>query len=194
MRHNGRHWYVASVLVEDTSIDLDPEHVSGYDTASNVTYRKGVAGRTFLTAPCVGTIGRTSKATENQEERMANMGSTLGAGNSLNTDDYLLSADGLYQLILQDDGNLVLYEIGQAKVSFWASNTQGQGAEYAIMQRDGNFVIYDGNTPPNAVWATSTSGSSDCELILKTDTEGFPFLEIFDNGSEPPGIIWTNVP
>jgi hypothetical protein len=76
---------------------------------------------------------------------MANMGSTLSAGQQLNQNDYLLSPSGNYQLILQDDGNLVLYSNpGPNKRAEWESKTQNQDSQYAIMQTDGNFVIYGG--------------------------------------------------
>jgi roadblock/LC7 domain-containing protein len=96
---------------------------------------------------------------------MASMGQTLGAGQQLNKNDYLSTGD--YQLIFQDDGNLVLYmSPGPNQVVEWASNTYGQDAQYAIMQTDGNFVIYGSDQPPNALWATNTHGSSQCALWI----------------------------
>ena len=83
---------------------------------------------------------------------MANVGSTLSAGQQLNQNDYLLTPSGNYQLILQDDSNLVVYQSpGSNQVPRWSSNTQGQDSQYAIMQTDGNFVIYDSSQPPNAL-------------------------------------------
>ena len=113
---------------------------------------------------------------------MTNMGSTLSAGQQLNQNDYLSSPSGNYQLILQDDGNLVLYRSpGPNEVVEWASNTQGQDSQYAIMQTDGNFVIYGPGGPPNALWSTGTHGSTDCSLTI-TDNSPPPgvTLDIFD--------------
>jgi pseudomonalisin len=93
---------------------------------------------------------------------MANIGQVLYAGQQLNKNDYL--STGNYQLIFQDDGNLVLY--GPNQVVEWASNTSSQDGQYAIMQTDGNFVIYDASQPPNALWATNTHGSSQCSLWI----------------------------
>jgi hypothetical protein len=36
VKHNGRHWYIAKVVVEDTDVDLDPKHVRAYDPVNDV--------------------------------------------------------------------------------------------------------------------------------------------------------------
>jgi len=59
-------------------------------------------------------------------------------------------------LIMQDDGNLVVYDKqGNFK---WASgsNGKGTGPYRLMMQTDGNLVIYDKNNV--ATWATGTNG------------------------------------
>lgn len=67
--------------------------------------------------------------------------------------DTLTSCDGRFDLVMQGDGNLVLYYAGTA---LWSSNTYGTGARWAIMQTDGNFVLYtDGGGP---VWSTNSAG------------------------------------
>ena len=52
----------------------------------------------------------------------------------------------------QPDGNLVVYA-GWGTNPIWASNTAGQG-EYLAAQDDGNVVIYNANWRP--VWQTGT--------------------------------------
>ena len=77
----------------------------------------------------------------------------------------LKSANGLYRLEMQGDGNLVIYE-GSSVV--WATNIFGAGARLA-MQGDGNLVVYDGN---NAVlWAAGSEnrGTGPYELRLQND-------------------------
>ncbi|MGI8792159.1 MAG: hypothetical protein ACR2H3_03115 [Acidimicrobiales bacterium] len=49
---------------------------------------------------------------------------------------------GSYHLIMQSDGNLVMYLNGAAQ---WSSQTNGNPGAYAVMQNDGNFVIYRSN-------------------------------------------------
>jgi hypothetical protein len=58
-------------------------------------------------------------------------------------------------LEMQSDGNLVIYGPGHAAV--WASNTAGKNGSVLFGQNDGNFVLY---APGNvAVWSTNTANS-----------------------------------
>ena len=67
-------------------------------------------------------------------------------------------------LIMQNDGNLVVYdETGRAR---WASNTVGRGT-IANFQSDANFVVYDFNNNP--VWASNTCCHSDAYLAIQFD-------------------------
>ncbi|HEV2787192.1 MAG TPA: GDSL-type esterase/lipase family protein, partial [Solirubrobacteraceae bacterium] len=54
------------------------------------------------------------------------------------SDQFLRSADGRYRLVMQKDGNLVLY--GPSGRALWASNTRGRGSHHVRMQADGNLV------------------------------------------------------
>ncbi|MGC0363129.1 nucleoid-associated protein YgaU [Rhodococcus sp. 27YEA15] len=89
--------------------------------------------------------------------------STLQSGQSLGVGQELKSDNGSYSLTLQDDGNLVLSENGQA---VWAAGTNGSGANRAEVQDDGNFVIYKDS---DAVWASQTSGNSGASLSVQDD-------------------------
>ncbi|HWZ89107.1 MAG TPA: hypothetical protein VNW92_09665 [Polyangiaceae bacterium] len=84
------------------------------------------------------------------------------------------SCDGRFGLIMQTDGNLVLYE-GPCNGSacgkpLWASNTVGCGG-CAAMQEDGNLVVYDavGRAPGHACWASGTPGNAGAALMLQND-------------------------
>jgi hypothetical protein len=88
----------------------------------------------------------------------------LYANQTLELGDRLLSFDERFQLIMQSDGNLVLYSGGQA---LWASGTSGKGAVRLIMQYDGNLVLYRTNWTP--VWTSGTSGRGPSMLIPQTD-------------------------
>uniref|UniRef100_A0AAY5EAP7 Bulb-type lectin domain-containing protein n=1 Tax=Electrophorus electricus TaxID=8005 RepID=A0AAY5EAP7_ELEEL len=76
--------------------------------------------------------------------------------NSLSTNqemfkgDYLISNDGNYKAIFQDDGNFVVY--GWKPI--WASGSDGKPGFFLIMQSDGNLVIYDTNNQP--LWASNS--------------------------------------
>ena len=89
--------------------------------------------------------------------------STLQSGQSLGVGQELKSDNGAYTLTLQDDGNLVLSEGGQA---VWAAGTNGSGANRAEVQTDGNFVIYKDS---DAVWASQTAGNDGASLSVQDD-------------------------
>ena len=61
---------------------------------------------------------------------------------------------GPYRLVMQDDGNLVVYDT--YGVATWASDTCRKGSKphRLIMQDDGNLVVYDGGSAPT--WASGT--------------------------------------
>jgi surface antigen len=88
--------------------------------------------------------------------------STLHSGEQLAAGEELLSPDGAYKLIMQGDGNLVLYHEGTA---LWSSGVEGEGS-YVAMQGDGNLVIYNhGSTK----WNTNTAGFSGADLQVQDD-------------------------
>lgn len=96
-------------------------------------------------------------------------------------DDEPLYADwhldnGPARLIMQKDGNLVVYVNDSAR---WASNTVGCGSK-AVMQSDGNLVVYSQNG--RACWASGTQrGSRSYPVKLFLDSTGS--LSIYgDNG------------
>ncbi|HSZ38527.1 MAG TPA: carbohydrate-binding protein [Trebonia sp.] len=88
----------------------------------------------------------------------------LTANQELTANQSLASCNGEYTLIMQGDGNLVLY---QGSTALWASGTVGSGADEAIMQGDGNLVVYTGSGTP--VWASDTAGDSGAYLDVQND-------------------------
>jgi hypothetical protein len=69
------------------------------------------------------------------------------------------------ELIMQTDGNLVLYD-GAGK-ALWASGTDHHPGAFATMQTDGNLVVY----PPSghALWASDTDHHAGAFLSLQSD-------------------------
>lgn len=91
------------------------------------------------------------------------IGNSLSSGQNLEIAQLLCSTDARFQLAMQEDGNLVIYQEGKA---IWASNTGGSGATVTIFQTDGNLVIYKGSS---AVWASNTGGRYATNLSMQND-------------------------
>jgi peptidoglycan-N-acetylglucosamine deacetylase len=88
----------------------------------------------------------------------------LQAGQELLRGQQLASANGQYRLVMQGDGNVVLYGPSGAR---WASRTVGSGANRLVMQGDGNLVAYTASG--RAVWNSSTAGSGADRLVVQSD-------------------------
>lgn len=96
----------------------------------------------------------------------------LLANETLSNNTFISSVNGLYKLIMQQDGSLVMYRHdGSIRYRMAKYGT------HAIMQSDGNFVEYNGTTP---LWATNTS--CPCPWPY--------FLKIYNNGDL--AIEWTS--
>ena len=66
-------------------------------------------------------------------------GDTLFGLEQLTAGQQLTAVGGRYSLVVQDDGNLVLYGAGQG--ALWSSRTWGQPGARLQMQSDGNPVV-----------------------------------------------------
>lgn len=89
--------------------------------------------------------------------------SYLTRGQSLETGQSIgryTQAGAWTYLIMQSDGNLVLYTNGTPGTSrrvCWATNKYDQGLNsYAVYQSDGNFVVYYGFGEYTPLWASGT--------------------------------------
>jgi hypothetical protein len=85
----------------------------------------------------------------------------IASGETLSPGDRRSSPQGQYELVMQDDGNLVLYNL----VPIWASDTIAPNTR-AVMQSDGNFVVYSGE---QSIWATGTEGHPRAEVKVQDD-------------------------
>lgn len=94
------------------------------------------------------------------------MHDVLSSGERLPQGGFILSANGRTMLVLQHDGNLVVYAADSGR-PLWASGTQGSGVKSVIMQGDGNLVLLDDNDGP--VWASATQGHPGAFLHAQDD-------------------------
>lgn len=88
----------------------------------------------------------------------------LAPGASLERGQKLTSCDGRFELIMQDDGNLVLYQAGTA---LWSSATYGTDGRRAVMQLDGNLVVQD--STGRGRWSSGTYGHPGAFAIVQDD-------------------------
>src|SRR5260370_11681019 len=117
------------------------------------------------------------------------MSDRLLTSQQLNVNDRLVSPNGKVTLVMQGDGNLVLYivDIGFA---LWSTNASGTPVTHAILQTDGNFVCYD--AAGKAYWASNTaigsllSGFFPHSVVLQDDGN----LIIYDTTTG--AALWTS--
>ncbi|KAF2470713.1 alpha-D-mannose-specific plant lectin [Lindgomyces ingoldianus] len=115
-----------------------------------------------------------------------NLGARIDCTNqTIYEGDYLESADGRHQFILQGDGNVVLY--GPSHTVMWSSSTDGVGRPpYRIVaQDDRNVVQYDRDN--KAIWRTDTRevGHTGCRLLLQDDGN----LVLYQPRAEGSGLV-----
>lgn len=103
---------------------------------------------------------------------------------TIRKNEYLLSANGKYKLLLTEKGNLILYD-KDGHIT-WASNTEDKGATELRMQADGNLVLYK-KERKDPVWATGTNGPEKwgSRLVL----ENYGHLVLYDKDGH---IAWTS--
>lgn len=89
---------------------------------------------------------------------------TLTPGTEIKPNERLLSQDAHNNLLLQNNGNLVLYSTFKP---VWSTGTEGTSTSRLIMQDDGNLVLY--NTSGEPLWNSGTHGNSGARLVLQTD-------------------------
>ncbi|WP_406005245.1 protein kinase [Streptomyces sp. NBC_00637] len=111
----------------------------------------------------------SASAQEPQETQQAQEPQGEGAAAKVMTAPFELAAGqsavaGARTLIMQQDGNLVIYdEGGKAR---WAAMTSGEGNS-ARFQADGNLVVYNSGGQP--LWASRTGGHEGAVLVFQTD-------------------------
>jgi serralysin len=112
----------------------------------------------------------------------------LASGQSLQPGQSLQSPNQMYTLIMQTDGNVVLYN--QHSQPLWATNTGGliTPREF-IMQTDGNLVLYD--TDNCAKWSSQTFGNPEAFCDIQDDGN----LVVYQADSQtqtPDNALWAS--
>ncbi len=96
------------------------------------------------------------------------MADVMKGGDHLRAGERLTAPNGKSFIIMQADGNLVVYEVFDGReIPVWASNTPGSGGQIAALQTDGNFVVYRADNRP--VWASNTFTREEIHLRMQDD-------------------------
>lgn len=98
------------------------------------------------------------------------------------------SANKDYQLVMQSDGNLVLYNLWQAPI--WASNTQGSG-NYAQLDSHGTLVVSDRYGDVFRWRSTSADRTSKAASFLKVQDDGkLVIYQVRDAAVVADNCVW----
>ncbi|MFD3550110.1 hypothetical protein ACFWUW_31775 [Streptomyces sp. NPDC058655] len=125
---------------------------------------------TLLTASAMTVLVPGAASAADPGQCMTSAGgrtSDLRPGDRLASGASLVPTPGKPELVMQPDGNLVVYAVGNPggpKLPLWQSGTYGNPGAYALMQEDGNFVIYKKDGGPQTgggIWHTATYGDRD---------------------------------
>jgi hypothetical protein len=101
-----------------------------------------------------------------QAQEKISMTDHLSPGEQLLHNQSITSTDGRFRLVMQTDGNLVVYRT-RDNHALWATGTQHSDAQRAVMQTDGNLVLYHVDNRP--AWASNTNGSPGSHLSMQND-------------------------
>ncbi len=154
-----------------------------------VVYSK--AGRALWTAKTVG--HPDDKAVITTDGNLAIVGasstywqtgtvdSTLASNRILRANQMITSTGRNYVLIMQGDGNLVMY--GQAAA--WHTHTNGNPGAWAVMQGDGNLVVY--SAAGKALWQSHTYGKG-LATVTVTDSSNLVIM------SPSNTVFWQSQP
>jgi hypothetical protein len=96
------------------------------------------------------------------------MANRLNPDQALGPDQGITSNNGRATLVMQGDGNLVLYEnFPGGRRPLWATDTWGRNGARVIMQGDGNLVMY--GPGGEYIWDTSTHDNPGASLVMQDD-------------------------
>lgn len=125
-----------------------------------------------------GTFGQTAN-------KLMHLNGDVQFEQTICTNEYLVSNNGKYKLLLNEGGNLALVDT-VTNTETWTSGTNGTGATELRMQDDGNLVLYKG-TKTDPVWATGTNGKGK---NVRAVLENWGDLVLYNKDG---GIVWSSI-
>ncbi len=106
---------------------------------------------------------------------------TLAAAQGLAPGQTLAACGGCFNLVMQSDGNLVVYKKGGG--SLWSSATAMTSGYTVETQTDGNVVLY--SKQGCSLWSTNTGGHTGARLAMQDDGN----LVVYDTANKP---LWAS--
>jgi hypothetical protein len=109
-------------------------------------------------------VWETKTKTPNEDRALeagSNSTHRLNKGQQLKVGESLVSKNGKFVLVHEDNGMVNLYR------HIWSTGTEGRKTRDFIMQNDGNVVLY--GTDGGAIWATNTNGKGGDFLYIGAD-------------------------
>ncbi|HDR9510713.1 peptidase S53 [Burkholderia cepacia] len=119
-------------------------------------------------------------------------GGIVDEGTMLNPGQTLYSPSGNHQLLMQYDGNLVLYNVANGG-AVWNSGTVGNTGAYAAFQPDGNFVVYSASG--KALWFSSTNSTPYSQFLAMQDDGNlviYAYVPAFSTATATTGYVTSS--
>jgi O-glycosyl hydrolase/glycerophosphoryl diester phosphodiesterase len=140
----------------------DVEASGALDRYINLQNVWAVCGQVTMGTDSELEVGTYLKSTNGARLTLTSGG--LTAVDASGTSQWAPSGAGADRLILQEDGNLVLY---QGTTIVWASNTVGSGAIWLSMRDDGSFALF--NKANQEVWVSQINPNNYKGKIVEWD-------------------------
>jgi hypothetical protein len=165
-RRDGRGFMMPpTTVVSDHPNDQEEvmNHMSSKPTGDHST--KIRTSFKMISAMLAGFIALGCVATVVAKPAFASGTGTLVSGQVLTANQGITSTDNRFSLVMQGDGNLVVYYTGGP--ALWSSGTYNHPGAYVAMQTDGNLVVY----PPSgrALWSSGTYNHPGAYVAMQTD-------------------------
>ncbi|XP_026046184.1 lectin-like [Astatotilapia calliptera] len=106
---------------------------------------------------------------------------SISTNQELRKGESLVSVNGNFKAILQEDGNFVVYKWSP----IWATATNGKNPARLLLQSDSNLVLYTQDDKP--VWSSGTAINADIRTMRLTLTNDGR-LVVTRNGAQ----IWSS--
>lgn len=148
-----------------------------------------IVAAAILAAPATLSAASMSSASASAGQVALMPGEHLYTGQSI--------VNGEFTLVMQGDGNFVLYAGSTAK---WQSGTYGNPNAWVVMQGDGNLVVYSpGPYNVHALWQSGTYNNADARLAIQGDGNAVIYNSgwsraLWASGTSWPYPYWFTAP